>query len=101
MNQHEWTLDRFTKCILTALTVLLAVIAVELWGGRPSALPAATAQIPDTGRQRQDILIEARKTNNLLAQILDHLRTKAVKVRVVDTDEDPGGKAKRGRARGR
>ncbi|MFQ5422691.1 MAG: hypothetical protein ACE5F9_01795 [Phycisphaerae bacterium] len=101
MNRHECTLDRFTKCTLTALTALLAIIALELWGGRPTTLPAATAQIPDTGRQRQDILIEARKTNNLLVQILDHLRTKAVKVRMEDTDKDPGGKARGGRARRR
>ncbi|RIK66396.1 MAG: hypothetical protein DCC65_09640 [Planctomycetota bacterium] len=94
------TLDRYTRGILTALTVLLAVIAIELWAGRPSDLPAAQAQIPDTGLQRKIIADEAQRTNQLLEQILEHLQSKPIRVRVV-ADESSGTKRSSSRAAGR
>ena len=90
MDSQVFTLDRWTRCVLVAITVLLTVIAVELWGGRPSMLPAARAQIPDTAAQRQQILVESKRTNELLGRILDHLRTKPIKVRMVGTDKPKG-----------
>lgn len=87
MNKVEFTLDRLTRYLLIAIAMLLAVIAVELWSGRPSMLPAARAQIPDSGSQRFALLEEARRTNDLLSQILDHLRTKPMKVRMEGTDD--------------
>lgn len=90
MDRHVFTLDRWTRCVLLAITVLLTVIAVELWGGRPSMLPAAQAQIPDTAAQRQQILVESKRTNALLGQILEHLRSKPVKVQMVGTDKPKG-----------
>ncbi len=97
MDRQEFTLDRCTRYVLVAITALLTVIAVELWAPRPSMLPAAIAQIPDSGRQRQDMVGELRKTNGLLGQILNHLRTKPIKVSV-DAPDKPGSKrATRGR----
>lgn len=90
MNEHEFTLDRFTRRLLLAITVLLTIIAVELWGGRPSLLPVASAQIPDSGKQRYDMIAEAKKTNKLLGEILSHLRTGSVKVVIAPTDKKPG-----------
>ena len=93
MSRQEFTLDRFTRGVLAALTVLLTVIAVELWAWLPSTAPAAMAQVPDSGAQRNQIIDEAHRTNQLLEQILDHLRTKTVKVKNADTDkadERPG-----------
>jgi hypothetical protein len=93
MNRREFTLDRFTRGVLVALTVLLTIIVIELWAGRPTMTPEARAQVPDSGAQRNQMIEETRRTNQLLEQILDHLRTKPVKVKTVDTDkadERPG-----------
>jgi hypothetical protein len=91
MTRREFTLDRFTRGVLIALIALLTVIAIELWAGRPDMVPAAQAQVPDSGLQRYQILDEARRTNQLLEQILEHLRTKAVKVSIADTDKAKDG----------
>lgn len=91
------SLDRFTRGILTALTVLLTVIAVELWANRPSDLPVANAQIPDTGYQRQQIVDQIRITNSLLEQVLQHLRSKPIQVTI--KAEEGKGKTIAGPAR--
>ena len=80
MRQYVVTLDRYTRCVLTALAALLTIITIELWVGRPSDLPAARAQIPDTGLQRLQQIEESRKTNRLLEEILEHLKTKPILV---------------------
>lgn len=82
------TLDRYTRLLLTALVVLLTIIAFELWAGRPSDLPAAHAQIPDTALQRKQILDEGQRTNELLEQILKHLQTKPIQVRIAADERD-------------
>ncbi len=87
MVQHEFTLDRFTRGLLAVLTVLLAVVTVELWAWLPSTTPAAVAQVPDAGAQRYELIAEVRQTNKLLEDILDHLRTKTIKVNIRDTDK--------------
>lgn len=76
------TLDRYTRGLLTALVVLLTIIAIELWAGRPDSVPAAHAQIPDTALQRLEIVQESRRTNVLLEQILDHLKSKTIQVTI-------------------
>lgn len=88
------TLDRATRRLLSVIAVLLAVLIVELWALRPETAPAAHAQIPDTGLQRQQIVEEQRRTNELLSAMLEHLRTQAVKVRV-ESSEKPAATAKR------
>lgn len=88
------TLDRATRRLLSVIAVLLAVLIVELWALRPETAPAAHAQIPDTGLQRQQIVDEQRRTNELLSAMLEHLRTQSVKVRV-ESSEKPMSAAKR------
>jgi hypothetical protein len=90
MRNSELRLDRYTRTVLTALVVLLSVIAVELWVAMPSGIPNAQAQIPDTAMQRQQIAQESQKTNDLLQKILDHLRTGTVKVRMETADKRSG-----------
>lgn len=90
MDDRVFTLDKWTRRILGVIAVLLAVIAVELWQARPSMLPRAEAQIPDTALQRANIVREARKTNALLSKILEHLRTQPVKVTVAAADGGDG-----------
>jgi uncharacterized protein YpmS len=87
MDKHEVHLDRLTRGVLCLLTALLVVIAVELWVAMPSSAPAAMAQIPDTGLQRQQIVEETRRTNQLLEQILEQLKTGTVKVKWESADK--------------
>ena len=94
MPRREITMDRFTRGLLTVLTALLAVIAVELWVAMPDGSSVARAQIPDTGLQRLQIIEEARKTNQILEQIREQLREGCMKVRLEDTDKSNGKKAK-------
>jgi len=82
--------------LLACIVGLLAVIAVELSDRLPTPVSTAVAQIPDTGRQRQDIVSESRRTNELLTQILDHLRSKSIKV-VIEAPDKARGEAARGR----
>lgn len=90
------TLDRFTRGILCALTALLTIIAIELWVGRPDSMPTAQAQIPDTALQRREIVEETRRSNLLLEQILEHLKTKPVQVTIkADERKTVGGPAPR------
>lgn len=90
-------LDRFTRMILTALTLLLAIIAVELWAFAPDTTHRASAQIPDTGMQRKLIVDETKRTNELLEQILDHLETKPIRVHLIaDEKSDTEGQRRSG-----
>lgn len=88
------TLDRATQRLLSVIAVLLAVLIVELWALRPDTAQPAHAQIPDTGLQRQQIVEEQRRTNDLLSATLEHLRTKPIKVRV-EASEKPAATMKR------
>ncbi len=93
-----FTLDGYTRRILCVIAVLLAVITVELWQVGPSMLPRAEAQIPDTALQRENIVREARQTNALLKQILEHLRSKPIKVEMDGTDGGDGKRRSRKRS---
>ncbi len=90
IHQHTVVPDRYTRLLLTAITVLLTVIAIELWAERPPLVREARAQIPDSGLQRNVMIDEARRTNKLLEEILDHLKNKPIKVKSVDTDKSDG-----------
>jgi len=81
------------RTVLTVIAVLLTVIAVELAFHAPSSTPRAEAQIPDTALQRKYLLDEARETNRHLSAILEHLRTKPVKVELPTTDTRKSGAA--------
>ena len=96
---REMRIDRFTRSVLVVIAVLLGVIAVGLWQERPSMLPAAQAQVPDSGMQRNQMLKETQETNKLLRQILEHLQEKTIAVTMHDADEEKekGGGARRGR----
>lgn len=80
MNKLEFTLDRYTRGLLTVIAVLLAIVAVELAVQRPDIAATVQAQIPDSGLQRNQLIAEAQRTNQILDDILTHLRTKPIKV---------------------
>lgn len=92
MNNMNRT-DRTTRIFQAAVVTLLALIASALWDSRPSMLPQAVAQIPDTAMQRKQMVDEQKATNELLARILRHLETKPIKVQTVGTDENKGESA--------
>lgn len=75
----ETTTNRAARGCRIVTAAALAAIAVALWDGR-GLLPAASAQVPDTARQRLEMVREQQRTNQLLEEILEHLRTKPVRV---------------------
>jgi hypothetical protein len=80
---------RWLRRLLSAIVILLAIIAVELSVMLPPLQARSYAQIlPDSARQRADQLAEQVKTNATLERILDQLRTGTVKVKVASTDKD-------------
>ncbi|NOT00124.1 MAG: hypothetical protein HOP29_05810 [Phycisphaerales bacterium] len=68
-----------------AVAVFIAATVWKVWLPTPS-LPAAQAQIPDSGLQRQQILDEVRKTNQLLADVREFAKGHTFKVRIEGTD---------------
>lgn len=95
MNEMPRT-DRVTRMFQAAVLALLAMSTAALWDGRAAILPHAVAQIPDTALQRQQIVDQLKVTNELLNRIANHLETKTIKVRTVDTDENEGKTAPSG-----
>lgn len=83
------TIDtRWLRTLLSAIVFLLAVIAIELSVLMIPVQPRAYAQIPDSGKQRYELLDAQKKTKATLDRILEHLRTQTIKVKVVSTDKD-------------
>lgn len=99
MNQPSH--PRWLRWSLTAIAGLLAVIALELSVLLPPLQPSAVAQIPDSGLQRRQQLEAQDKTNLLLDQILQFLRTQTIKVKVVSTDKDSKAESKEAPRAGR
>ncbi|MFQ5491252.1 MAG: hypothetical protein ACE5GE_11060 [Phycisphaerae bacterium] len=79
------------------LLVFVLTSCLRVWLGPLPTLQQAHAQIPDSGRQRFDMIREAQRTNQLLDQILTTLRQDTLNVRVVGTDKN----AKKDTGRGR
>lgn len=69
--------------------VLLAVTCLRVWSGPLDPSPVAHAQVPDSGRQRLELLEEVRRTNVLLAEIRLILTSGTLKVRSIAADK-PG-----------
>lgn len=90
------TMDgRWLRYCLTAIVLLLAVIAIELGAMLSPAMPQTYAQVPDAGRQRRDLLDQQTQTNVRLDSILQALKTGPIKVTVVGTDKDAKPPAKK------
>ncbi len=69
------------------LIVLVLATCIRVWTGPVSVDQQAVAQIPDSGLQRKQLLDETARTNELLSEILTHLRTQTLKVRIESTDK--------------
>ena len=79
---------RWFRWMLTSIVFLLAVIAIELSALVGPVVPSAEAQIFDSKLQRKQLLEAQERTNSTLNQILLHLRTQVIKVKVIGTDKD-------------
>lgn len=93
MREGTLLLDKYTRVLLTIIAVLLTVIAIELAQQGSPSLPTAQAQIPDTALQRKLVVDELRTSNRHLSAILEHLRSKSVKVEMKETDTRKGNPA--------
>ena len=82
------TVDTYTRLILTAITVLLTVMAVGLWYESPNAVQAASAQIPDQGQQLAVLIDNAQQMNRSLQEINKMLVSGQVKVQVIDPEKE-------------
>jgi len=82
------TVDSYTRMVLTAITVLLTILAVGLWYESPSTLESAQAKIPDQGMQLQAMIDLQAQTNLQLAQIHSALLSGNVKVQLIEKDKN-------------
>ncbi len=80
--------ERYLPALLTVIAGLLVAIIVELAVLISPGLPAAQAQIPDSGLQRREMIEAVERTNRKLDELRDVLRDQVLKVRVVGTDTD-------------
>ena len=71
-----------------ALLFLVIITVMQVWIGPMSLTPRAGAQIPDAGKQRNEMVSAVQKTNSLLAQIIDRLDNSTLNVRMVGTDNN-------------
>lgn len=72
------------------LVLLVVFTCMRVWVGDLISLPTATAQVPDSGLQRKQLLDEAQRSNQLLSEIADILKNRALKVTPVAADEKSG-----------
>ena len=79
------------------LIAFCVVTAWKAWTAPGSLLPTAQAQIQDVGAQRVALIKEARKTNQLLTELLQIARQGTIKVRIDGADNLSAGKKPRNR----
>lgn len=84
------------------LLVFVLASCLRVWLGPIPVLPRAQAQIPDSGKQRFELIGQAQQTNQLLEQILATLRDGTISVRMTDIDKtakENTGRGKKSRRR--
>ena len=72
------------------IVLLLLSACVRLWVGPVRLVEPASAQIPDSGLQRKQLLDEARRTNELLTEIKQLLKEHTFNVRCEGADNQAG-----------
>jgi hypothetical protein len=79
-----------TVKLLTVVVVLQALILVGQWGGAPSVVTPAHAQIPDAGGQRLEIIAELKALNARVDKLQGFLESGKLEVRTAPADENKG-----------
>lgn len=69
----SWETRAFGSFWRALLAVFIMVTCLRIWMGPMTLIETAHAQIPDSGLQRQLLLEEVRKTNQILSEIKQFL----------------------------
>jgi len=91
---------RWLRWCLTAIVLLLAIIAIELTALVNTGAVTARAEdtsstsFPNTTRQRLELLDEQRRTTEELQRILTQLRRGTIKVQITSTDKEDASAGK-------
>lgn len=81
------TFQRYrSRFVRVAVGLFVLATCVRAWNGPFSVAYEARAQIPDSGKQRNMLLAEARRTNELLDEIRQILKAGTLNVRVAGAD---------------
>ena len=64
---------------------------IRVWVGSVTWVPQAQAQLPDSAQQRNRLLTEAVRTNELLAELIKTLKTHTLKVVLEGSDKNKDG----------
>jgi len=85
------TLNRKTKTSWgrTVVTIIALVTLIKVWAGPITITQEAMAQIPNSGKQRIQLLEQAKRTNQLLTEIKKILSHDTLKVHWEGADK-PG-----------
>lgn len=78
---------RYWAAALVFLAGVLVGVSLDL------IHPAAHAQIPDAGMQRNQLQKEIEALNGRMGEVLSLLRTQTFKVRIVQDDESSGSRS--------
>ena len=71
----------------TVLWMAMLATGLRVWLGPVSFDSPALAQVPDAGLQRQQLMAETKRTNELLSELVNLLKTQTIKVRLEDSDK--------------
>lgn len=80
--------------------LLVVLTCIRVWIGPAAFVDQAQAQIPDSGLQRELLLTEARRTNQLLTEIRQLLKDHTLNVRIRGADNQAGKPGTPGRTGG-
>lgn len=83
---------RWTRIGVVMLVLMNALLLIDRWAGPSSLLPAAMAQVADSGAQLQALIEQTKKSNELLARIAARLEKGPVPVRDVTKDAGKTGR---------
>jgi len=79
--------DRYTKAILTIITIMLILLVIGVWTMMPSTLPRAEAALPDSGQQLETVITELQGVQTKIDRIYDLLNGGKVKVQIVESSD--------------
>lgn len=74
------------RLLRNAIIAFVVLTCLRVWIGPVALLEPARAQIPDGGMQRKLLLDEARRSNQLLSEIKQILKTHTFNVRIEGAD---------------
>lgn len=86
-SHYQYQYSRWTRA---AILLFVLMTCVRVWVGPMPLVAEARAQIPDSGKQRLQLLQETQRTNQILNEIKQLLKGHTFKVRVEGADNSLG-----------